>query len=158
MVRATSSLPVPLSPRISTVMSVSATCSMMSRTSRIFGLSPREQQQLGLAARASPQQLDLLLEGALLQRLLEGELELFHLEGLAQEVGGPEPHGLDDVPGLAVAREHHHRHLGQALLELAQRLEPVHARQHHVEGDRRPGASRRASASASSASAAAKTV
>ena len=39
--RATSSLPVPLSPRTSTVMSVSATCSMISRTSRIFGSSPQ---------------------------------------------------------------------------------------------------------------------
>ena len=113
--RATSSLPVPLSPRTSTVMSVSATCSMMSRISFILGLSPHEQQQLGLGARAPAQALDLLLERALLQRLLEGELELLDLEGLAQEVRGTEPHRLDDVPRLTVSRQHHHRHVGQAL-------------------------------------------
>ena len=39
--RATSSLPTPLSPRISTVTSLSATCSMMSATCRIAGLSPQ---------------------------------------------------------------------------------------------------------------------
>ena len=38
--RATSSLPVPLSPRIRTVTSVSATRLMRSRTSRIFSLVP----------------------------------------------------------------------------------------------------------------------
>ena len=58
------------------------------------------------------------LEGALLQRLLEGELELLHLERLAQEVGCAEPHGLDDVARLTVAGEHHHGHIRQLLLQL----------------------------------------
>ena len=43
--RATTSLPVPLSPRTSTVMSVSATCSMMSRTSRMRMLSPQRSRR-----------------------------------------------------------------------------------------------------------------
>ena len=38
--RATTSLPVPLSPRISTVAVVSATCSMVIFTSIILGLVP----------------------------------------------------------------------------------------------------------------------
>ena len=94
-----------------------------------------QEQQLGLGARAPAQPLDLLLERALLERLLEGELELLDLERLAQEVGRAEPHRLDDVARLAVPGEHHHRHVGQALLEPPQRLEPVHARQHDVERD-----------------------
>jgi len=40
MARAMISLPVPLSPRISTVASVAATCSTSSITLRIGGLSP----------------------------------------------------------------------------------------------------------------------
>src|SRR5215475_5961384 len=55
-----------------------------------------EQEQLGLRARAPAQSLDLLLQRALLERLLEGELELLDLEGLPQEVGRAEPHRLDD--------------------------------------------------------------
>jgi len=49
--RATSSLPVPLAPRISTVMSVSDTCSRMSRTSRILGVSPAS-SSISLSVRA----------------------------------------------------------------------------------------------------------
>ena len=40
MARATSSLPVPLSPKISTVVSVAATISISSSTRRIAGLLP----------------------------------------------------------------------------------------------------------------------
>ena len=144
-VRATSSLPVPLSPRTSTVMSVSATCSMISRTSRIFGSSPHSSSSSASERDAAAQLLDLLLERALLERLLEGELELLDLERLAQEVGGAELHRLDDGARLAVAREHHHRHVGQSLLELPQRLEAVHAGQHDVERDEIGARCRRAS-------------
>ena len=108
-------------------MSVSATCSMISRTSRIFGSSPQSISSSASERDAAAQLLDLLLERALLERLLEGELELLDLERLAQEVGRAELHRLDDAARLAVAGEHDHRHVGQALLQLPQRLETVHA-------------------------------
>jgi hypothetical protein len=76
-----------------------------------------------------------LREGALFQRLLEGQLELLHLEGLAQEVGGTQAHGFDDRPRLPVPGEHHDGNLGEPLLQTAKRLESVDARQHHVECD-----------------------
>ena len=133
--RATSSLPVPLSPRTSTVMSVSATCSMISRTSFILPSSPPWISR-SCSERARPRSVfDLAAQRAVLERLLEGELELLDLEGLAQEVGRAEPHRLDDGARLAVAREHHHRDVGHPLLQLAQGLEAVHAREHHVERD-----------------------
>src|SRR5262245_21898434 len=94
-----------------------------------------EQEELGLRAGLPAQALHLLLERPLLERLLEGELELLHLEGLAQEIGGAEAHRLHDVAGLAVAREHHDGDLGEATLELGQGREPVHAGEHDVECD-----------------------
>jgi hypothetical protein len=109
-------------------MSVSATCSMMSRIAA-------EQQQLRLGARPPAQPFHLLLERALLQGLLEGDLELLHLEGLAQEVRGAQAHGLHDVARLPVTGEHHHGHVRQALLEPAQGLDPVDPGQHDVQRD-----------------------
>ena len=53
--RATSSLPVPLSPRISTVTSVSATRSISSRTSRICSLVPSSSPRTAHAATAARQ-------------------------------------------------------------------------------------------------------
>ena len=92
-----------------------------------------EHQQLGLGAHTAAQLLDLLPERALLERLVEGDLELLDLEGLAQEIGGAELHRLDDGARLAVTRQHDHRNLRQALLQPSQRLESVHAGQHEVE-------------------------
>ena len=50
-------------------------------------------------------------------RLYLKRQELLDLEWLAQEVGRPEAHGLDDRAGLTVAGEHDHGHLGNALLD-----------------------------------------
>ena len=94
-----------------------------------------QEQQLGLGARAAAQPLHFLLERALLERLLERELELLDLERLAQEVGSAQAHRLHDVARLAVARKHHHGDVRGALLEPPQRLQSVHARQDDVEGD-----------------------
>jgi hypothetical protein len=87
-----------------------------------------------LGAGAAAERLDLAPERPVLEGLLERELELLDLEGLAQEVARAEAHRLDDRARLAVAGEHDHGHVGQALLQLAQGLEPVHALEHHVEG------------------------
>jgi hypothetical protein len=133
IVRATSSLPVPLSPRTSTVMSVSATCSMISRTSRIFGLSPHSSSS-SVSERARPRSRSTsCLSARFSSAFLERQLELLDLERLAQEVGSAQAHRLDDVAAWPVPREHHDRDVGRSLLEPAQRLEAVHARQHHVE-------------------------
>jgi hypothetical protein len=106
-----------------------------------LGSVPSQDHHLGLVAGPTAQLRDLLLERALLERLLEGQLELFHLEGLAQEVRGPEAHRLDDGARLTVSGQHHHGHVREALLEALEGLETVHARQDHVQGDQiRPGA------------------
>src|ERR671914_222367 len=69
--RATSSLPVPLSPRIRTVTSVSETRSIRSRTSIIFSLLPKSIVDFDLGV----------------------------LERLADEVRGPERYRLHDRVG-----------------------------------------------------------
>jgi hypothetical protein len=96
---------------------------------------PEETQNLGLGLHAAAQLLHLFLQRVGFEGLLEGQLEFFHLEGLAQEVGGPAAHGLDDGARLSVSREHDHGHVRHALLQLTQRLETVDARQHDVERD-----------------------
>ena len=89
-VRATSSLPVPLSPRIRTVMSVSATCSIDLAHVRIRPSSAAvDRRSCSERGRPAAQLLDLAAQRAVLERRLEGELELLHLEGLAQEVAAP---------------------------------------------------------------------
>jgi hypothetical protein len=133
IVRATSSLPVPLSPRTEhRDVGVGDLLDDLADLAHLLVVAAQE-QQLGLRARATAQPLDLLLEAPLLERLLERELELLDLERLAQEVRSAQTHRLDDVARLSVAREHHDRHVRGTLLEPAQRLEAVDPRQHDVE-------------------------
>jgi hypothetical protein len=70
-----------------------------------------------------------------LERLLEGHLELLRLERLAEEIGRSELHGFDDLAGLTVAGEHDNRHVGRPLLEAPERLEAIHAVEHEIQGD-----------------------
>ena len=65
MARATSSLPTPLSPRISTVTSLSDTCSMTCAIVCISGLSPQNEERAILVVAQLPAQLgDLATRGA----------------------------------------------------------------------------------------------
>ena len=125
MLRATSSLPVPFSPKISTRPLEGAACAM----------SARSAWMAGALAHHHPAVLDLLLEGAVLrlqpalaQRVLDHEQRLLEGERLLDEVLRAHAHGLDRGLDAAVAGDHDHRHLGVEGADAGQRLQPVHAR------------------------------
>ena len=123
MLRATSSLPVPFSPKISTRPLDGAACAM-SRAQRV--------QDRALADH-HPAVLDLLLEGAVLrlqpalaQRVLDHEQRLLEGERLLHEVLRAHAHGLDRRLDVPVPGDHDHRHLGIERADAGQRLQPVH--------------------------------
>ena len=76
MARATSSLPTPLSPRINTVTSLSATRSTMVAMPRMVGaLFPEEERPRLIVAETAAKLRDFRDELGLLRRLLERRLE-----------------------------------------------------------------------------------
>ena len=92
---ATSSLPVPLSPVTSTVVSVSATRVTSSHIFFIAGLSPSMSSNALHAVHGLAQALHLLAERAVLERPLEVERELVDVERLRHEVVGARADGRD---------------------------------------------------------------
>ena len=98
---------------------------------------PQESRALARLDLAQPvaQVLALALQVLDLEHLLERDLELFFLEGLVDVVGRAEVHGVDHGARLADDGQHDHGHLGQELLDLAERLDAVDARHHDVEHD-----------------------
>ena len=115
MARATSSLPVPVSPVISTLLFVGATRRMSSKTACIGG---RAADQV-LEGRASA---PLLAEVAVLravaahvERVADDDLDGLEVEGLQHEVEGAVLHRLDGRLDRAVGGQHDHRHLGVEL-------------------------------------------
>ena len=56
-----------------------------------------------------------------------------HLERLRHVIVGAELEADDLVDDLSLGRQHDHWRLNPALAKLAQHVEPVHAREHHVE-------------------------
>ena len=139
MARATSSLPTPLSPRISTVTSLSDTCSITVRDRLHLGaVAPEQERPVLVVAQLPPQLGDLGHEPRLLDRALDGGVERdlaqpLGIVGFDDVVGGAEAHRLDDRRRLLAARQHDHLQVGLRRLQRAQRLEPVHAGHHHVE-------------------------
>ena len=128
--RATSSLPVPLSPTISTVLGTGATRAICSRSRSIAALVPDER---ALAVQPPPERPHLGAEPAPLDRQLDLAHDPLDRLGLVDEAVGAEPDGLDaavEVPGAGVDD---HRDLRAAPLERAQHLEAVHARHLEVE-------------------------
>ncbi len=139
MARATSSLPTPLSPRMSTVTSLSDTCSMTDAIVAISGLSPQKRNARSWSSDQLPPQLaDLrdqpaFLDGALDRRIERDLAEPLGIVRLDDVVGRAQPHGLDDRRRLLAPGEHDHLQVGFGGLERPQRLEPVHPGHHHVE-------------------------
>ena len=128
--RATSSLPVPLSPVISTRAPVGPTrrtCSRIACTgmdsptisARLFTLSRSARTSRPRSRRSSA------LRMATQQALLA--------ERLLDEVEGAVARGLDRGGDGAVAADHDHRQLGVVLAQPPQHLDAVHARQPHVD-------------------------
>src|SRR2546421_9557815 len=93
MLRATRSLPTPLSPRINTVASVSATLSISVRISRIAGL-PSSNGTYSVAYRAGDDDIDALSVPAMNEppRLVRSRL------GARRDVAPPPRGGLADYP------------------------------------------------------------
>ncbi len=141
MARATSSLPTPLSPRMSTVTSLSDTCSMTERDRLHLGaVAPEQEGAVLVVAQLAPQLGDFRDQACLLDGALDGGVERDLAEPLRvvrldDVVGRAEAHGLDDGGGLLAARQHDHLQIGLGRFQRPQRLQAVHARHHHVEQD-----------------------
>ena len=137
--RDTSSLPTPLSPRISTVTSLSATCSITVAIVRICSAVAPEQERAVLVVAQLLAQLGqlrdepVLLDGVLDRHVERDLAEALGVVGLDDVVGGAEAHRFDDRRGLLAAREHDGLRLRARGLERAQRREAVQAGHHHVE-------------------------
>ncbi len=76
------------------------------------------------------QRRDLLAQLMLFERLLDHHLQLVLLERLAEEVGGAEPHRLDDHARAPLPGDDDDRDVLVDLLERGQRGQPVHAAGH----------------------------
>jgi hypothetical protein len=77
----------------------------------------------GLVHRA-PEAAVLLLQGAPLDRAVDGEHHRLGLEGLGDVVEGARPHRLDDRIDASEGRHQHHRGLRAHLPDLADHLDP----------------------------------
>ena len=139
MARETSSLPTPLSPRISTVTSLSATCSMTVRdAAHLLAVAP--DRPVLVVAELLAQLAQLGDEAVLLDGVLDRDVERdlaqpLGIVGLDDVVGGAEAHGFDDRRGLVAARQHDDLGFRARGLQRAQRGQAVEARHHHVEQD-----------------------
>src|SRR5262249_48965034 len=122
MARATPSLPVPLSPWMSTVAELSATCCTSVIICFQVGLTP-----IRLSWRSIVQALlergILLDEGAALQGLAHHAEELRALERLGEEVDGAVLHGAHRLFHGAEGGEDDHIHVGGSRFCLLQELE-----------------------------------
>ena len=101
--RATTSLPVPVSPVMSTVAPLGATVSIIWQSSRIGRLRPMTPGQSVALLELLAQVGVLGAQPALLERRLEDVQQLLELERLADEVGGAALDGVDGVLDSAVA-------------------------------------------------------
>ena len=118
MARATSSLPVPLSPRISTVASVLATCSINSRTFRMGGLWPTISLIAGHFVDGSPQLQVLLVQSPLGQGLGHHVAELLRIDRLGDVIRRAQFQGPDRRIDGGIGRDHDHDRRGRGAADL----------------------------------------
>ncbi len=132
MARATSSLPVPVSPVIRTGASEAAERPICFQIASIAALVPRRAlRPSSLGGRGQR-----LGQGALLERALQGLEEDGEIEGLGQVVEGAVAHGLDGAVAVAVGGGDDDRDLAErAFAELAQELEAAPVAEADVEED-----------------------
>ena len=124
--RATSSLPVPLSPVISTVSGVGATCAIRSRSVRMAALEPIISG--GTAPLPCPCGRRVLPHHAAVpQGLAHEPFELIDVERFFDVIEGPVPHGLDGRRHRGVGGDHHHLRVEPALFDLDDEFHAVHA-------------------------------
>ena len=101
-------------------------------------VAPEQERAVLVVAQLPPQLGDLRHEAGLLDRALDRRVERdfaepFGIVGLDDVVGGAEAHRLDDRRRVLAARQHDDLQIRLRGLQRPQRLEPVHARHHHVE-------------------------
>ena len=136
MARATSSLPVPLSPRTSTVESVGATRSMRPQHFGLHPGAPRQDAAEGRRAGCVGAQRDVVAkELPLLRRLADDDVQLFDLGRLGQVVVGAELHGLHRGGDVLEAGHHDHLRRLRDRRQLAQDVDALLLRHPHVEND-----------------------
>src|SRR5215475_2266195 len=131
MARATSSLPAPLSPWISTRPVVGAAMLICWRSSSMAALLPT----ISCPRSTLSSTPVLLLETGVLESPRGDQERLLEGERLLDEVVGAELGRLHRRLDGGVAGDHHHRRLGAALFHLGEGLQPVHAGHPDVEED-----------------------
>src|SRR5438445_441197 len=128
MARATSSLPVPVSPWMRTVLSVGATCAISPRSRCTAGESPTMSWRISSTSTVAPSAakvpFELLKEEVLVDRLGEEIVAAARARALL-------------VAAHRARREHDHRNAGERRvgLEAPRRLPAIHARQRQVHQD-----------------------
>ena len=130
--RATSSLPVPLSPTISTLLGIGATRAIASRSDRIGALSPMSGVSPSNRDRS---ERNLLHQPPARDRVLDLLNDALDRLRLVDEPVGAEPHGLDAAVVAAGAGVDDDRRVDAALLQPPQHFEAVDARHLEIEDD-----------------------
>ena len=137
IVCATSSLPVPDSPQISTDALVGAACSIDAIDAADARAVADDAAEAALLAQLAAQLLDLAQRLLPLDRLLQQDAQPRRIDRLAQVVVGAFLDRLDRGLDGALRREQDEREIGQLILQRAQQLEPAHARHDEVRHDDR---------------------
>ena len=125
-VRATSSLPVPLSPVMSTAAGVGAASSINRCTACMAGLVPTSRPMSPELLHAAAQEGDLAERLRLLRRLRDEQLDPRHLHRLGEEVVRAFLHRRHRRVDRPLPGEQDDRGEGDLLGERPQELEPVH--------------------------------
>ena len=135
--RATSSLPVPLSPLIRIVVRLGAAWMIRSNTCSHPRAPADDVPELVLVRlQVLPQRAVLGHQAPLRERVAEDDQHFVVLERLGDVVEGAALHRRDRVLHRRERGDHQHRQVVVDLLQLVERGDPVHPRHHHVD-DRR---------------------
>ena len=132
IIRAASSFPVPVSPVMSTVMSVRATSFIVSMNSFIRGDSPTKKVSCSFWLILLSRSLIPLEQALLFENTAQRVQQPLFFEGLGDEVVGPFFHGLDGRLDGTVSGHDDHRQGGVPLPDRAQELHAVHPRHLHI--------------------------
>ena len=131
--RATSSLPVPFSPRIRMGTSAGAARSTRARRAAHLAALADEGQ---LVVPVLLQLAVLALQAVQPQRVAQGEEQALEADRLLDEVERAQARGLHRRVQGGLAAHQDDGHVGRALADAGQELEAVHLRHHHVGEDR----------------------
>ena len=134
IIRASSSLPVPLSPRMSTVASSPATLRTRSRISRTLRLGTRHERPLALVGHLGAESdITLRCRSVRSEALPHERQHGVVLEVLGDVVVGAELHRLDGGLDFVDGRDHDDLDQALRLLDLLEHLEAADARHPDVE-------------------------